>query len=95
MLYSGPCSSFDLIILVFYRTRERTQDVNFWMKSFLRNIGTALEENLADTEVSRIPCLLQFVFIVSNLILSLLINIFLMLSNFAILHLSDASSYYG
>ena len=37
--------------LVFDRTRERTQDVNFWMKSFLRNIGTALEENLADTEV--------------------------------------------
>jgi len=33
------------------RTRERTQDVNFWMKSFLRNIGTALEENLADTEM--------------------------------------------
>ena len=30
---------------LFYSARERVHDVNFWMKSFLKNIGSLIEED--------------------------------------------------
>lgn len=33
------------ILSIVYRARERIHDVNFWMRSFLKNIGTLIEED--------------------------------------------------
>ena len=41
-----------MVTALFHRTRERIQDVNYWMTSFLRNIGTALEEDGLDIDTS-------------------------------------------
>ena len=37
-----------VLINVSYSARERINDVNLWMKSFLRNIGTLIEEDGED-----------------------------------------------
>ena len=46
-----------MIFSISHRTRERVQDVNYWFRSFLRNIGTTLEEDSLDTEVINYPYL--------------------------------------
>ena len=33
------------ILCIAYRARERIHDVNFWMRGFLKNIGTLIEED--------------------------------------------------
>ena len=35
-------------LIVSYSARERINDVNLWMKSFLKNIGTLIEEDGED-----------------------------------------------
>ena len=44
------CNQYPKIkhLIVFHSARERINDVNLWMKSFLKNIGTLIEEDGED-----------------------------------------------